>query len=169
MSIDSQSFKEALSQFASGVTVVTTHLDGRNFGLTVSAFTSLSLDPPLVLVCLDRRLQTHKVIEKSKIFAVNILGEHQLEFGKRFAGLRPEVMDRFEGLECAKAVTGSPILPECLGWIDCSLWRVYEGGDHSIFVGEVLASSAVGLVPPLLYHNRDWRRSADLDQDFPIF
>lgn len=163
MSIDPQSFKQAMSQFASGVTVVTTACDGRDFGLTVSAFTSVSLDPPLVLVCIDRRLQAHEAIERSRIFAVNILCADQLELGMRFAGLRPEMADRFEGLKCATAITGSPILPDSLGWIDCALWQRYDGGDHSIFVGEVLASSTTAREAPLVYHNREWRQSAALE------
>ncbi len=161
--MDSQAFKQAMSQFASGVTVVTTMLEGRNYGLTVSAFTSVSLNPPLVLACIDKRLEAHRIIEKSGIFAVNILCEEQVEIGRRFAGLIPEVTDRFEGLAYSTASTGSAILPDSLGWVDCSLWKRYDGGDHSIFVGEVIASSAAGEVLPLVYHNREWRRTGALE------
>ncbi len=162
MPIDPEAFRQVMSQFASGVTVVTTVLDGRHHGLTVSAFTSLSLSPPLVLACIDKRIQAHEFIETSGAFAVNILCADQVELGRRFAGLLPGVTDRFEGLEYATAVTGSPILRDSLGWVDCSLWRRYDGGDHSIFVGEVLQSSTSAGVP-LLYHNREWLQSAALE------
>lgn len=165
MSIDVQAFKQTMSQFASGVTVVTTALDGRNYGLTVSAFTSVSLDPPLVLACIDSRLDAHRIIEKSGVFAVNILCEEQLEIGRRFAGMIPGIVDRFDGLAYVTAATGSPILPASLGWVDCKVWKRYDGGDHSIFVGEVIASSAGGEVLPLVYHNREWRRTGALQLD----
>jgi flavin reductase (DIM6/NTAB) family NADH-FMN oxidoreductase RutF len=152
-----------MSQFASGVTVVTTTFDGHNYGLTVSAFTSVSLDPPLVLVCIDKRVHPHDMISMAGVFAVNILCEDQVELGMRFAGMVPGIADRFDGLEYATATTGSPILSETLGWVDCAVWRQYDGGDHSIFVGEVLQSSTSTKFPPLLYHNREWRRSAALD------
>jgi flavin reductase (DIM6/NTAB) family NADH-FMN oxidoreductase RutF len=163
VAVDSQAFKDVMSQFASGVTVVTTQLNGQHFGLTVSAFTSLSLDPPLVLICLDKKVHAHGIIEQSKVFAVNILRSDQVEVGIRFAGLRPEIQDRFEGMTCGTGVTGSPILPNCLGWIDCNLWERYDGGDHTIFVGEVLASCLTGSAGPLLYHNRAWHGSTTLD------
>ena len=152
-----------MSQFASGVTVVTTAFDGRTYGLTVSSFTSVSLSPPLVLVCIDKRVQPHDMIENAGVFAVNILCADQVELGMRFAGMTPGISDRFEGLEYAAATTGSPILRDTLGWVDCAVWKKYDGGDHSIFVGEVLQSSTSANVPPLLYHNREWRKSAALE------
>ncbi len=163
MAVDLQAFKQAMSQFASGVTVVTTAHEGQRFGLTASAFSSLSLDPPLVLVCLARKTQTHGVIEKSGIFAVNVLGAHQLEFGLRFAGLVPGLADRFKDVQTSAATTGSPLLPGVLSWVDCRLWSRYEGGDHSIFVGEVVDLAATTADTPLLYHNRLWRRSEALE------
>ncbi len=163
MAVDLQAFKHALSQFASGVTVVTTVHEGQRFGLTASSFSSLSLHPPLVLVCLARKAVTHGVIERSGVFAVNVLGARQLEFGLRFAGLVPGLKDRFEGIETAAAATGSPLLPGVLSWVDCRLWNRYEGGDHSIFVGEVIDLAATTADTPLLYHNRLWRRSEALD------
>jgi len=163
VAVDPQAFKQAMSQFASGVTVVTTLYEGQRSGLTASSFSSLSLDPPLVLVCIARRTATHGVIEKSGIFAVNVLADHQLDFGMRFAGLVPGRKDRFHGIETTAAVTGSPLLPGVLSWVDCRLWKRYEGGDHSIFVGEVIALAATTADTPLLYHNRLWRRSEALE------
>lgn len=162
MPVDPQLFRQAMAQFASGVTVVTTVDGAQPFGITASSFSSLSLDPPLVLVCLARRLHSHSVIERSGVFAVNILSAHQAAWGMRFAGMQPDVVDRFAGIETRTAVTGSPLLPEVLCWLDCRVWNVYDGGDHSIFVGEVLAVDTSSADTPLLYHNRLWRRSEAL-------
>ncbi|HEX8682173.1 MAG TPA: flavin reductase family protein [Ardenticatenaceae bacterium] len=164
MAIDIQAFKVAMSQFATGVTVLTTRHEGQNAGITANAFCSVSLDPPLVLVCVDRRLSTHDAIAQSGIFAINILSLLQMEWGDRFAGRYPAILDRFDGIEFTTAVTGSPILPGCLSWVDCTLRHAYEGGDHTIFVGEVVAVDVTGGDPPLLYHDRRWTQLA---QDGP--
>jgi hydroxymethylglutaryl-CoA lyase len=87
----------------------------------------------------------------------------QLDYGLIFAGLKPDVEDRFAGIETTTAVTSSPILPGVLAWLDCRVWQAYDGGDHTIFVGEVVATDASGVDTPLLYHNRLWRRSESLD------
>jgi flavin reductase (DIM6/NTAB) family NADH-FMN oxidoreductase RutF len=163
MPVDPQVFKQAMSQFASGVTVVTTVHEGKRYGITASSFSSLSLDPPLVLVCLARKTRAHGVVEKSGVFAVNVLAAQQLEFGMRFAGLLPGLQDRFEGVETTSAATGSPLLPGVMSWVDCRLWSRYDGGDHSIFVGEVVDLAATAADTPLLYHNRLWRRSEVLE------
>jgi hydroxymethylglutaryl-CoA lyase len=163
MTIDLSVFKAAMAQFASGVTVVTTTDGGQRFGITASSFSSLSLEPPLIMVSLAKKLYTHSVIERSGVFAVNILGAGQREWGMRFAGLIPGLADRFEGIASFTAVTGSPILPDVLGWVDCRLWAQYDGGDHSIFVGEAAAVETSEADTPLLYHNRLWRRSESLE------
>lgn len=156
MSVDSQQYKNTLARWASGVTVVTT-LDGAEWkGVTASSFTSVSLEPPLVMICLIKRLYTHKLILECKRFAVNILSQDQMEIGKLFAGMKPEIQDRFERLNCFTALTGCPILPETVGWVDCELRQTYEGGDHSIFLGEVVASGIGTGEAPLLYFNRTW-------------
>lgn len=162
MPFDPSEFKRAMSQFASGVTVVTTRHGKTPIGVTASSFTSLSLEPPLVLVSLNKKLFTHNVIAESGVFAVNVLSAQQLEIGMRFAGLRPEITDRFAGLTTQTAVTGCPLLPDSLAWVDCTVWAMYDGGDHTIFVGEVQDLSVSDLDMPLLYHNRLWRRSESL-------
>jgi hydroxymethylglutaryl-CoA lyase len=164
MTFNPDDFKRAMGQFASGVTVVTTLYGDTPIGITASSFTSLSLDPPLVLVSLSKRLFTHNVIAESGSFAVNVLSAHQLDLGMRFAGMKPEIADRFAGLETIRSVTGSPLLPDSLAWVDCTVWAMYDGGDHTIFVGEVRDLSVSDLDVPLLYHNRLWRRSAALEQ-----
>ncbi|MCA9949899.1 MAG: hydroxymethylglutaryl-CoA lyase [Anaerolineales bacterium] len=163
MPINTDTFKQAMSKFATGVTVVTTLYQDTPVGITVSAFSSLSLDPPLVMINLGKHLFTHKVIAGSGVFAVNILGAHQKEMGLRFAGMLPGVEDRFAGIAVDTAVTNCPILSDALAWVDCRVWEMYDGGDHTIFVGEVLDVYAGEADTPLLYHSRLWRRSESLE------
>jgi flavin reductase (DIM6/NTAB) family NADH-FMN oxidoreductase RutF len=165
--VDPALFREAMSRFASGVTVVTARQGHARFGLTASSFVSVSLDPPLVLVCVSRDLLAHPVIEESGAFAVNILGVHQLEAALRFAGLRPAVPDRFEGLDWTSGVTGSPLLKGSVASLDCRLHASHPGGDHTIYVGEVLTAVISSDEPPLLYHRRLWHRPATLPQAAP--
>ncbi len=157
MSDLTSTFKEAMSRFATGVTIVTTKDGETVHGLTASAFCSLSLEPPLVLVCVARTIRSHDMIARAGNFAVNILNATQRPLGERFAGLIPDVEDRFEGLTYTSAVTGAPILPDVLAWVDCRVWAAYDGGDHTIFVGEVLAAGVNDpLQAPLLYFHRHW-------------
>ena len=124
------------------------------------------------LLLLDRRqngtriadwlpARAHDAIEQSGYFAVNILGMEQKEWGMRFAGLQPEVTDRFQGIEWIEAQTGAPILPGVLGWLDCQLRHSLASGDHTIFVGEVAACEVGEGGMPLLYYSRDWRHLAE--------
>ena len=162
MTISPGRFKESLARYAAGVTVVMARDGDRAVGATVSSFTSVSLTPPLVLICLQKRLGLHGAIREHGAFAVSMLTVGQVELGKRFAGLVPHVSDRMAGVAVEVAQTGSPILQECAAWVDCTLWNVYDGGDHTIFVGEVLAAGSQPTVPPLLYFDRDWHRGERL-------
>jgi flavin reductase (DIM6/NTAB) family NADH-FMN oxidoreductase RutF len=149
MSVDPDTFRSALGRFASGVTVVTSRDDGgRDHGLTVSAFCSLSLAPPLVLVCIDREASLHPVLKEASTFAVNILSAGQEAIARRFAA--PET-DRFDGIGYVRGTNGAPILDDVLAYLECRKMTVTPGGDHTIVVGEVehaeLRSSG-----PLLYY-----------------
>ena len=139
MTIQPSTYKEALSRLASGVTVVTTHYAGERHGLTASSFNSVCLDPPLVLICVAQHLRSYELIKQSGVFAVSVLRAEQLEWGKRFAGMIPDIDDRFAGIDCSVAETGCPILPNALSWVDCELYRDHDAGDHTIFIGKVLA------------------------------
>ena len=162
--IDPQTFRSTLSHWASGVTVVTTQLNEQRVGITASSFSSLSLEPPQILICVAKKLYTHQLIEQSRIFAVNILGVEQLEWGMRFAGMIPEIEDRFQGIDVQRAVTGAPILTNALAWLDCILRDSHDSGDHTIFIGEVMATQATAQGNPLLYYQRNWRQ---LDSTIP--
>jgi flavin reductase (DIM6/NTAB) family NADH-FMN oxidoreductase RutF len=157
MSVDPALFKAAMGRFGSGVTVVTARGAEGDLGLTASSFTSLSLDPQLVLVCVRKAAASHAGLLSAAGFCVHLLAEEQVELSNRFAGRWPEGRSRFEGLEEGRApYSGAPSLPLGLGWVDCGLHAVHDGGDHSIFVGRV---EAIGLsevadrsqLRPLLY------------------
>ena len=162
MAVDAATFRSVLGQWPSGVTVVTTVADDGWHGMTASSFNSVSLEPPLVSVCLAKKIYTHTLIERSGVFAVNILAKDQAAIGKRFAGQQPELTDRFAGLQASTAESGAPVLGDALGWLDCRVVHAYDGGDHTIFVGEVLAADTPRLTAPLLFHSRAWGQFADL-------
>jgi len=157
MPVDPADFRRALGQFAAGVTVVTTRDgQGRSLGLTVTAFASVSLDPALVLVCVDHRSETHAGFRHEGLFGVSILAEGQEEVSRRFAGGGPA---KFTGLELGRGTTGLPLIPGAVAHLECRVIATHVAGDHTIYVGEVLS---VGVHPgrPLLYHDRDYRRLA---------
>ena len=156
MTIEPHAFKQIMAQWASGVTVVTTMRDGVPLGMTVSSFASVSLHPSRVLICASRTCSTHEGLKQSGYFAVHLLKQEQLAWGRRFAGLAPEVDDRFQGIDWRTARTGAPILPGALGWVDCYVVQAIISGDHTIFVGEVADGDMCDAAEPLLYHNRQW-------------
>jgi flavin reductase (DIM6/NTAB) family NADH-FMN oxidoreductase RutF len=159
--VEAQAFKAVMARWATGVTVATSRLARAPVGMTVNSFASVSLQPPQVLICVNRRAKTHAAIVESGCFAVNLLAEDQQAWGMRFAGLQPEISDRFAGLAWFTARTGAPILPGGLGWFDCLLWHTFDSGDHTVFVGEVAASTVGDAESPLLYYNRNWRRLSE--------
>jgi flavin reductase (DIM6/NTAB) family NADH-FMN oxidoreductase RutF len=137
VTVSSDEFRSALSRFASGVTVVTTLMDsGEPHGITVSAFCSVSLEPPLVLVCIDRRASVHDQLGKGRHFAVNVLAEHQEDHSRRFASKHP---DRFKDTHYTSGITGVPVLEDALANIECRVVEAHPAGDHTIVVGEVEA------------------------------
>ena len=125
-------------------------------GLTVSAFASISPDPPLVAVIIDQRHKAHQLLEQpGACFAVNILRQEQVEISNRFAWLKDE--ERFAEGAWSTAVTGAPVLPESLAWLDCRIVGHLAAGTHTIYTGEVLASSSAERGRPLIYWNRGYR------------
>jgi flavin reductase (DIM6/NTAB) family NADH-FMN oxidoreductase RutF len=135
MAISKDEFRSALGRFATGVTVVTLSKSDQPVGMTVSAFSSLSLDPPLILICIDQRAALHPFLEKGSSFAVNILAEDQEHLSRRFASRE---IDRFEGVGYKMGVTGAPVLEGALAQIECRVVDSHAGGDHSIIIGEVI-------------------------------
>jgi flavin reductase (DIM6/NTAB) family NADH-FMN oxidoreductase RutF len=158
MDVDPRAYKEVLSHFASGVTVVTTVCDGVPHGLTVSAFSSVSAKPPRVLVSLGNETDSKPLVERSGRFAVHILGREHAALGLRFAKLTPGLTDLFADLAYRSEITGSPILTDCLAWLDCNVESTLAVGDHTVFVGAVQAAGHHGgHGEPVLYFRRAWR------------
>ena len=157
MPIKSEAFRESLRQFPSGVTIVTIKSEQMIHGFTVSAFASLSPDPPLIMIAVDHRHSAFSILEnEGTTFAVNILGHDQGELSNRFAWLKDE--DRFGEGEWGTAETGAPILLDALAWLDCTIYARFEAGTHSVYIGEVQATGAPRLDhPPLVYWNRGYR------------
>lgn len=147
MSIDLSLFRQAMSHFASGVTVVTTAVDGRLCGITVSSFTSLSLEPPLVLVCIDKRAASHSAIADARRFAVNILKDDQEYLSRRFASQEAE---KFTPGMYTLSASGLPLLNGALAQVECELHAALPGGDHTIYVGRV-DTAQVHQGRPLVY------------------
>ncbi len=153
MPIDEAAFKLAMSQFASGVTVVTTEHEGRPYGMTVASFASLSLHPPLVLVCIEKTVKTHDAIAGARKFGVSILRAEQQEISARFAS-RSE--DKFAGIAIERGALGVPLIAGALTTVECTVRDQLPGGDHSIFVGEVV-HARTGEGAPLLYFRSGYR------------
>lgn len=155
MSIAPDEFRRVLGHFASGVTVVTTwDANGRPTGFTASAFTSVSLTPPLVLVCVDHRAQTYDALRAHGRFAVSILAADQEAVSRHFASTQ---LNKFDRVPFEKGAQGLPVLPASLARLECRTVLTYPGGDHTIFVGEV-ETAAVGEGEPLLYYRGHYDR-----------
>ena len=153
--IDKEAFRRVLGHFAAGVTIVTTvEDDGKPCGLTATAFTSVSLEPPLVLVCVDKRSDSHPHLHRSRVFAVNFLAVDHEHLSRRFA---VSGGDKFDGLVVRHGTTGAPLLTDALGYLECRTVDVIDAGDHTIFLGQVEAADARE-GEPLLYFRGDYRR-----------
>jgi flavin reductase (DIM6/NTAB) family NADH-FMN oxidoreductase RutF len=150
MSLDQRSFRKALGCFATGVTVVTTRDPAASapIGVTVSAFSSLSLEPPLVLFCLGLKTSSLEAYRQFGYFGINVLSENQRDLSIRFAS-RSE--DKWKGIDWEPGVTGVPLLPGCIASLECKLVNTVEGGDHLIFIGEVQRLTHQEGGAPLVY------------------
>lgn len=153
MPIDDAGFKLAMSHFASGVTVVTTEHEGTRYGMTVASFASLSLHPPLVLVCIEKVVKTHDAIAGAGAFGVSILAQSQSEISGRFASKRD---DKFDGVSVRTGELGMPLIEGAICALECRVHAQLPGGDHTIFVGEVV-DSRVEDAPPLVYYRSAYR------------
>lgn len=139
MAIEKELFRQVMGRFATGVTVVTTSSNDVLVGLTVNSFCSVSLNPPLVLVCIDHNSGTLPFLRESKIFAVNMLTKHQEQWSRGFATNSPERFEHFCHAPYHTAATGAPIINDVLAFVDARIVAEYPGGDHVIFLGQVAA------------------------------
>ena len=158
--VDDQAFKEVMTRWATGVTIATSRQAAAPVGMTVSSFASVSLQPPQILICVNHLANTHGAIVESGFFAVNLLAADQQAWGMRFATRQPTVSDRFAEIDFSQAITGAPILPGTMGWLDCYVREIVACGDHTIFIGEVAACGVGSVEMPLLYFHREWRHLA---------
>jgi flavin reductase (DIM6/NTAB) family NADH-FMN oxidoreductase RutF len=150
--MDSKELRRVMGHFATGVTIVTTRdVGGNPFGLTANAFASLSLEPPLVLVCVDKAAQCYSCFAGSGHFAVNVLAEHQEDVSRRFA---TKGVSKFEGLPWHVGGHGLALIDGALGHIECRVAYSYDGGDHTIYVGEVLHADGFEGRPLLFYKGK---------------
>ena len=154
MSIERTEFFDIMASFASGVTVVTSAYEGRLIGITVSSFTSLSAEPKLILVCIDKGVSSHDALAASGMFAVNLLSESQAILSSSFAS-RSE--DKFVDVEYMLNEDGLPLLTNTLGHVVCRIVNLLPGGDHTIFIGEVMDGERHD-GRPLLYFRRQYHQ-----------
>lgn len=158
MAISKNEFRAALGRFASGVTIVTTKdSNGRLHGITVSAFCSVSLEPPLILVCIEKTTGSHYAFEQSDAFVVNILREDQQYLSDRFASYLP---DKFAETKFQTGLRELPVLDDVLANLECRLVNSHDNGDHTIYVGEI-EKSTIGEGEPLLYWHGNYRKLAN--------
>jgi flavin reductase (DIM6/NTAB) family NADH-FMN oxidoreductase RutF len=153
-----QEFRQTVGSFATGVTVVTTRGEEHAYGMTANSFSSVSLDPPLVLVCAIAGTEGSEVISHNGKFAVNILAADQEPISRYFASKdRPRGPDAFRDVSHSEGVTGCPILDGVAGHLDCTLVASHEAGDHIIFIGEVQALDVAPDVLPLIFHGGGYK------------
>jgi len=152
---DSAHFRQVLGHFPTGVSVVATVHDGQPAGLAVGSFTSVSLDPPLVLFCVRRESSTWARIEQTGSFCASILAEDQEDVSRVFAG---QSDDKFAGLGWRRSEAGNPIVDNALAWIDCTVEQCVDGGDHFIVVGRVKALDVTREGAPLLFFRGGYGR-----------
>jgi flavin reductase (DIM6/NTAB) family NADH-FMN oxidoreductase RutF len=151
-------FRAALGAFATGVTVITTRGDEHAYGMTANAFSSVSLDPPLVLVCAKSGAEGSEHIARNGCFAVNILAGDQEPLSRYFSSKdRPRGRDAFREVAHRTGATGSPILDGVAAYLDCRLHEIHSSGDHEIFIGEVLSLAVAEGATPLLFHGGGYR------------
>lgn len=155
MTLDPTTYRATLGRFASGITIITAcDAEGRDVGMTVSAFSSLSLTPPLVLICIDNAASVAPVLEHCETFAVNILADDQEELSRRFA---KRELNRFEGVPVTRGELGVALLDGALANLECRVSARQPGGDHTILIGEVKAAN-LREGEPLLYYRGAYRR-----------
>jgi flavin reductase (DIM6/NTAB) family NADH-FMN oxidoreductase RutF len=156
--LDPEQLRQAMRAWSSGVTVVTATHTGEGHGMTVNSFTSVSLEPPLIIISLQGDSRTQELVSLANAFAVTILAEDQQDLSDRFAGRVPDTEDRLAGLEIETLLTGAPLLKGGLAYLDCRVVQTIPVGANSLFLAEVVAARSNGVDSPLLYHNRKYHK-----------
>lgn len=159
--MDVGEFRDVMRNLAAGVTIVTTSLDGSDYGMTATSFNSVSLDPLTVQVSLSHESRTYKAISSAGFFAANILGAHQEPIARTCALKADDPLKNIPAKPGAE--TGAPLIEEAIGHLECRVSETLEKGDHTVFMGEVLAG-AHEMRPPLLYFQGDYYRLTKEDE-----
>jgi 4-nitrophenol 2-monooxygenase / 4-nitrocatechol 4-monooxygenase, reductase component len=160
-SLSSDEFREVISHFASGVTVITALHDGREYGTTASAVTSLSLEPPMLLICMNKQSETGRAVAQSGRFGVNILGANQIDLAERFAQKGGE---KFAGVPVSAGKWGEPLFDEALATLECRVAEETTGGTHYVFLAEVESGAARGGAPLAYFKGEFGRLELTRDQ-----
>ncbi len=151
--VTADEFKQVMRRWASTVTIITTRVDDFIYGLTATAFSSLTVNPPEVFISINKQTRTHPLMEQSGIFCVNFLSPSMTHISDRFAGRHPSE-ERFQDVRFRSEVTGAPVLSDAIAYLDCRVARALDAGDHTIFIGEVVAAAVQDAEQsPLLYFN----------------
>jgi flavin reductase (DIM6/NTAB) family NADH-FMN oxidoreductase RutF len=158
MTFDPEQLRAAMRAWTTGITIVAASYNGDRHGMTVSSFTSISLDPALITISLQGPSRTCELVTQSGAFGLTILSAEQQELSELFAGRMPDIIDRFAGLETESMVTGSPLIKGGLAWLDCRVVYRYDAGMNALFIGEVVAAQGGGDGTPLIYHDRQYRQ-----------
>ena len=150
--------RSAMRAWTSGVTIVTATSEGQQHGMTVSSFTSISLDPPLIVISLQTASRTHDVVVKAGAFGVTILAVDQQELSERFASRHASMGERLDGLEIETLVTGAPLIKGGLAYLDCRVRQSIPSGMNTLFIAEVVAVRGDDHDAPLVYHDRTYHQ-----------
>jgi flavin reductase (DIM6/NTAB) family NADH-FMN oxidoreductase RutF len=160
MTLDPEQLRHAMRAWTTGVAVITATHDGRQYGMTVNSFTSLSLEPPLISVTLKKLTHTHDLVEASGEFSVTILSAYQKELSERFAGKQPEIKDRFADVPTETLLIHAPVIKGGMAYFNCRVVNSMPAGENTLFVAEVISVSRIGDGEgeghPLVYHNRTY-------------
>jgi flavin reductase (DIM6/NTAB) family NADH-FMN oxidoreductase RutF len=156
--LDPEQLRQSMRAWTSGVTIVTASHAGEQHGMTVSSFTSIALEPPLIIISLQTASRTHDLVAQANAFAVTILGDGQQEVSDRFAGRVPDTEDRLTDIETETLVTGAPFIKGGLAYLDCRVTQTIAVGTNTLFLAEVVAARGNGEGKPLVYHDRKYRK-----------
>lgn len=156
--LDPEQLRKSMRAWTSGVTIVTASYAGEQHGMTVSSFTSIALEPPLIIISLHTASRTHDLVAQANAFAVTILGDGQQDISDRFAGRVSDTEDRLAGIETETLITGAPFIKGGLAYLDCRVTEAITVGTNTLFLAEVVAARGNGEGKPLVYHDRKYRR-----------
>ena len=162
MALNPEQLRSAMRAWTTGVTIVTASYAGEQHGMTVSSFTSISVEPALVSISLHTTSRTNELVVKAGAFGLTILSAEQVWLSEVFAGRKSEDKDRFEDVETETLLTGAPLIKGGLAWLDCRVVHSFDAGMNTLFVAEVVAARGMQEGLPLVYHNRTyWGLSND--------